>query len=91
MFVNAETYSSLHKQGSIYVGHQRCKYFDDFNLQNCSNCQGYHHSKNKCTKEIKCKKCAGSHNFEECNSTEIQCTNCMQANEYLKKKRCITH
>ena len=57
------------KDKKIYIGSQRCKIFDEFNLNICYNCCNYNHNSKKCTNDKKCPKCAEKHTLDECKSS----------------------
>lgn len=44
-----ELYTHVRENNSrIYVGHQRCRAYDDLNVSPCYKCGRYGHSGNKC-------------------------------------------
>ena len=88
--VSTNDYSKIMESGTIYVGYQRCKVFDDFNVNKCWKCCGFGHSGNKCINEYACKYCAESHDSRDCKSeanTSKKCINCIRFNKYIKDKK----
>lgn len=92
--ITADVYLQTMLEKKLFVGLQRCRVKDDFNLRRCWNCQGYGHSANKCIRETVCGKCAGNHETRDCDNLEKKvCTNCVLSNTYSRnsKKRETDH
>lgn len=86
MRVTPEMYVKVSQRRGLFVGYQNCNYSDDYNLNQCKNCQGFNHSIAKC-KHLSCKTCAGDDASEECqDKSNFKCINCTHANNYLTKK-----
>lgn len=89
--VKPDFYLRISNQRGLYVGYQKCRYGDDFNLNCCRMCQGYKHKFSEC-KEIRCVFCSGEHESQNCNKKdEKKCINCIRANQKLTKKRDVNH
>lgn len=90
--IKSDLYMKIAYQKGLHIGYQNCNLiYDDYNINQCKNCQGYNHSFSKCTK-VQCSYCAGDHKSETCvNKNEIKCVNCTHANRFLTKKRNTDH
>ena len=93
--VTCKAYSTIMSTGAVFVDRERCKVYDEFDLNNCRNCVRYNHSKKKCAEvfgnNLTCPKCANNHTERECEWTFLQFANCIEANKYLGKKRDTKH
>lgn len=92
--VNQDTYSYMMLTKKVYFGSNRCKIYDDFNLNICKQCCRYGHSSKNCRNKenTKCIYCAGSHLFSECQQRDKkQCTNCLSYNQKHQHKRDFQH
>lgn len=67
----------LVERGSIYVGWERCKVYEDIRVSRCGNCYAYNHATNKCKNPLACRKCGSNHKEAECRETEWRCVNCV--------------
>ena len=71
----------------LFVGIQRCKFFDDYNVNMCYKCKGYGHCAAKCkSSQYICGLCAGHHKETECDKSITKCINCVKYNENCKLK-----
>lgn len=85
-------YHATMRSGTLYVGWQRCRVYEDFNLSRCYKCSGYGHSAKKCANETRCQYCAGIHDGTTCpNKENKQCANCLQSNSKYKTERDHKH
>lgn len=76
----------------VYIGWQRCRVYEDYNINRCFKCNSYGHSAKKCRNEEICSYCAGNHGGKDCPDRNIKkCCNCMKANEKYKTKLNINH
>lgn len=91
--LTSELYQHIRNNDNyIYVGHQRCKSFDDFNMSLCGKCGGLGHNMKKCRNQALCINCAGAHCIYECKQNEIKkCLHCIYSNKNQKKNRPIDH
>lgn len=76
----------------IYVGHQRCRIFDDLNISQCTKCSRFGHNGNKCTNAEACIICSGPHVSTRCtNLTQPRCVNCIFLNTQHNKQLDVNH
>lgn len=78
----------------IYIGWQRCKVYDEFNLSRCYNCCMYYHGKAKCKNVTRCGICADNHSTDKCNRKDectIKCPLCSTANEKMNLSLPVNH
>ena len=75
----------------IYVGHEKCKAYDEFNLNPCLQCGGFGHSTKKCINTRVCLKCSKNHEQTKCTNKEFCCINCINSNIKLKTKYDTQH
>lgn len=76
----------------IFIGHQSCHAYDDFNVQPCLRCGRQGHSKNKCKEPVEtCFKCGGAHDITVCSSNILRCANCVYYNDKYKLDRDVSH
>ena len=76
---------------SIYIGYERCKAYDDFNMSLCGKCGGYGHGVNTCDYGTNCIKCAGNHSIYDCTENIVKCFYCVNFNEKSHKNRSADH
>lgn len=87
-----ELFRSVMKNRTLYIGWQRCRVFEDFNLSRCFKCNGYAHSAKKCQSEVKCQYCAKNHDGASCPDKKVKCcVNCMRTNEKYNKEHDVAH
>lgn len=80
------------KSEKLYIGWQRCRIYEDFNLSRCYKCCGYGHSAKKCANAARCQYCAGNHDGLTCKDKDNKrCANCLLANEKYKTEKNIAH
>lgn len=85
-------FQKIMNENHVYIGWQRCRCFEDFNLSRCFHCNGYGHSSKNCRNELSCQYCAGKHDGRSCpNKSEKQCVNCLTANEKYKTDKDVKH
>lgn len=85
-------YHATMRNRTLYVGWQRCRVYEDFNLSRCYKCSGYGHSAKKCTNETRCQYCAGNHDGTACQNKENkQCANCLHSNSRYRTERDHKH
>ena len=91
--VTSELYNKVKMNDNyVYVGHQRCRAFDDLNVALCYRCGRTGYTSKKCENNIACLICAGNHETKECtNKTKFKCVNCTYAHDILKLKRNLNH
>lgn len=91
--VTPELYSRIMNSGYIFAGFERCKVFDDFNINKCWKCGTFGHSGNKCQQPLCCAHCSGAHDTRNCTQKGVvtKCIICIRANKFLNKKRNIEH
>lgn len=90
--VSREVYAQIMNEKRVYIGCQRCRVFDEFNISQCGNCCLFNHSTKKCRNAPRCLKCSQAHLTSQCNRPEDKkCINCMAANKFLDKKRDENH
>ena len=76
----------------IYIGWQRCRLYEDLNLNRCFNCNTYGHNAKKCNNQTSCAHCAGSHSTNSCPDKTIkQCINCVHSNTKYKLSYSLDH
>lgn len=76
----------------VYVGHQRCRAYDDLNVRPCYKCGRYGHCGSKCKNPECCVYCAGPHEGSKCpDPRNLKCLNCLYVNEKFKLKRETNH
>ena len=76
----------------IFVGTERCRVFDYFDLTPCSNCCRTGHSSKKCTNDVVCIFCSKNHKFESCDTINVQkCSNCIYNNNKFNTNKDINH
>lgn len=76
----------------IFVGHQCCSVFDEFNLKPCLNCGRFGHNTNKCQNDKTCLICSGNHSTNDCkNQDHKKCVNCSIFNKTYKKNNDTAH
>lgn len=91
--VSSHVYAKIMTDESVYAGFQRCRVFNEFNLNRCYKCCGYGHSANKCKSGVTCARCAGPHDTKTCvdENVTVACANCIGANKALRNKRKVDH
>lgn len=90
--VTSKSYLQLKNNGfKMYIGHQRCKVFDYFNVNLCFKCGRSNHNHKKCVNDAKCLICAGDHLTNTCKSSFKKCLNCEFYNEKYQKNRPTDH
>lgn len=77
--------------GFIYVGHEKCKVYDDFNLNPCFRCGGYGHSSKSCRHEETCLKCGQRHSTIECKEESFKCLSCIRLNSARQQNCNVDH
>lgn len=92
--VAASAYAKIMCDGNVFVGWQRCKVYNDFNIGYCFNCCGFGHSSKKCANEAVCGKCARNHSTRDCTLAKDAppcCINCSLANQKDRRGRKTDH
>ena len=88
----ASIYHDLIADKSIYIGWQRCRLYEDFNLNRCFNCNAYGHNAKKCHDQTSCAHCAGDHNTNSYPDKNVKkCTNCSRSNTKYKSNYAVDH
>lgn len=82
--IDSVSFEKCMSEGRLNVGWERCRVFEDLNINMCYKCCGFNHKAKECKNEKKCKKCAGNHDVRDCASIEDKCANCLNAVEKLK-------
>lgn len=83
--VNAKAYQVIMTTKRLFIGSNRCRVFDDFNLNICYKCSKFGHSSKYCRSTATCGICSGNHLTKECqNLNEVKCCNCMYFNANSK-------
>lgn len=78
-------------EGNILIEWQRCKCYEDLNLNKCIKCKGYKHSSKKCKeKNPICGNCAETHEGD-CQGKVKKCINCVRSNTKYKTKYETSH
>ena len=76
----------------VFIGWQRCRIYEDLNINRCFNCNGYGHSAKNCKNGTTCAHCSGDHNTNSCTNKNVaKCINCIRANAKFKLNRNIDH
>lgn len=87
-----DLFSKVMREKVVYIGWQRCRCFEDYNLSRCFNCSGYGHSSKRCQSEMACQFCAGNHDSRNCQQkTAKKCANCARANAKYKTNKDENH
>ena len=72
---------------SVFLDHEKCKVYDEFNINRCKNCCSYYNSHKKCTEKFRrpqtCYKFSENHDPNICRSEVKKCANCIVANRCL--------
>lgn len=90
--VTSELYSDIVNSGmKLYVGHQCCRVYDDFNISPCPKCGRIGHSAKKCSNAVTCFKCGENHQTNECTANALKCANCVYQNNTYNLNRNICH
>lgn len=74
----------LLQNGKVKIGWKNYKLYNYLNVLRCFNCWGFHHTANKCLKNVTCRKCAGNHDEKSCANDSIKCINCHNLIQKLK-------
>jgi phage-related protein len=82
--MDGNTFEQLMNQDRIYVGWDRCRFFEHMNVRRCFNCKGYKHKAEGCRNKKACAKCAEEHDTMECKNDIERCVNCILANKNLR-------
>lgn len=82
--VDRRNYAEIMNRGYVYLGWQRCKVYDEFNMNRCRRCCKYNHSSKKCNNTTSCPKCGGEHELHECDNDSVKCILCAEANRKYK-------
>lgn len=91
--LSPELYAQVRRNNyKLYVGHQKCRVYDDLNVKLCYKCGRFGHSSSKCRNEACCLYCAEAHEAGECrNWTKLKCSDCVHANENHGAKLKVNH
>ncbi|XP_046411961.1 uncharacterized protein LOC124175605 [Neodiprion fabricii] len=66
----------------ISVGWEKCRVFEDLDINRCFKCGGFNHMGSKCKNERACSSCGEDHDTRDCkNDKNKQCANCKRSNE----------
>ena len=74
------SFQSIMKNKYVFVGLNRCKVQESFNVLRCYKCHGFGHKADACKVGVICSKCSMQHNYKECTSDIEMCNNCLQRN-----------
>lgn len=86
--ITSEVYQMFMDTKKVFLGLQRCRVRDDFNLRRCWKCNAYGHAAKKCNRAAVCGVCAGPHETRDCsNPKEQACINCRISNKYCKTEK----
>lgn len=78
--------------GSVNIGWDKCKIYEEIPLTMCMKCCRYNHIAQNCKFErIVCRQCGGNHKVIECKEKEQKCINCETANKKHGFKFDINH
>lgn len=89
--VDPEGFEKCMLAGKLNIGWERCRVFENLNVNMCYKCCGFNHKAKTCKNKRICKKCAGEHDVTECKSDIIKCVNCVQAVKKLKIRLDVNH
>lgn len=90
--VAPKIYHRMIDNASISVGWEKCRVFEDYNVNRCYKCCGYNHRASKCENLAACNSCGGKHDSNECTNSELKkCVNCEKSNVNFKTKFDINH
>lgn len=95
--VSAPTYTKIMGSLRIYLRWQKCKVYDDMDINRCFKCSRYGHNNSggKCKNTQSCKFCAGEHDAKDCPSRADKgkhtCTNCKYVCEKYREKVNFNH
>lgn len=68
--------------GSVRIGWNLCKLYEEIPLTVCVKCCGYSHIAKECKQtNIACRKCGGNHKMIDCIVEIPKCINCVAANK----------
>ncbi|XP_046605058.1 uncharacterized protein LOC124297789 [Neodiprion virginianus] len=66
----------------ISVRWEKCRVFEDLDINRCFKCGGFNHMGSKCQNERACSSCGEDHDTRDCkNDKNKQCANCKRSNE----------
>ena len=89
---NAKIFHKIIANKFIHIGWQRCRLYEDLNLNRCFNCNAYGHNAKKCKNKTSCAHCAGDHNTNSCPDKKIKkCVNCTHSNTKYKLSYNLDH
>lgn len=87
-----ELFRAVMKNKTVYIGWQRCRVYEDFNLSRCFKCNGYNHSAKKCQSDVRCQYCAGKHDGASCPDKSAKCcVNCLKTNQKFGTQHDLGH
>lgn len=90
--MNKNNFDLCIESGSVRIGWDKCKVYEEIPLTVCVKCCGYYHIAKECKNaNIVCRKCGGSHKMSECKEKDPKCINCMGANEKHGFKFDVAH
>ena len=77
---------------TVYLGWQKCRIYEDININRCIKCNAYGHSVKKCLNAVKCCYSAGERDSKCCKNNDMkQCVNCLKANKKYNAKANTKH
>lgn len=90
--MDPQTFAAWSTRQWLYVGLERCKCYEDFNIIRCFRCHDFGHRIQFCTKQAPtCGLCAEEHVTGVCKNDERKCSNCIQRNVKLNLNLDIAH
>ena len=76
--LDIHTFKKVINAGSLLVGINVCKIYDDTTVTRCFKCNGFNHTQTKCFRPISCPICSGEHHVNTCQAKTKECSNCMR-------------